>query len=162
MDENADPVRPEPIVEKGRHRFTKAMRLCKGAEFQWVFSQKTSVSDKKLVLYLRSNALSHHRIGLCISKKVTKTAPNRNLWKRMLREAFRLDHKSWPGSFDFVLLARTLLPPTLAELRQALLRLVKRGLNHPQLGNRPYRDETRKKVAAPPSSPAQNPSKDNP
>ncbi len=125
----------------GGFRFTRLMRLRKGAEFQAVFSQKASVSDKNLVLYLKSNDLGCHRIGLCISKKVTKSAPNRTLWKRMLREAFRLDHHSWPGGYDFVVLARSMRPPTLEVLRESLGRLARRGMTRPQQGHRSPKDK---------------------
>lgn len=125
-------------------RFTKEMRLLKGAEFQSVFSQKSSVSDKNMVLYLKSNNLGKHRVGLCISKKVTKNAPNRTLWKRMLREAFRLDHHSWPGNYDFVILSRTMRPPSLEVLRESFARLVRRGMTRPQQGYRPPKDNDKK------------------
>lgn len=135
-------------------RFPKRLRLRKGAEFQAVFSHKVSVSDKTLVLYLKANGLGHHRIGLCISKKVTKNAPNRTLWKRMLREAFRLDHHSWPGGYDFVVLSRTIRPPGLEALREILSRLVRRGMTRPQQGLRPPKGKDRKPVNGLPATPA--------
>lgn len=138
-------------------RFTKLMRLRKGAEFQAVFFQKSSVSDKILVLYLKANGLGYHRIGLCISKKVTKNAPNRTLWKRMLREAFRLDHHSWPGGYDFVILSRTMRPPTLEVLRDSFSRLVRRGITRPQQGYRPPKNKDKNLgKSRPPESPQPN------
>lgn len=143
-EETASDSGDRPQRSASGFRFTKGMRLRKGAEFQAVFSQKSSVSDKNLVLYLKSNGLGNHRIGLCISKKVTKNAPNRTLWKRMLREAFRLDHHSWPGSHDFVILARTMRPPTLEILRESFARLVRRAMTRPQQGYRPPKGKDKK------------------
>jgi len=144
----SEPVAPafmdRPPTRPLGFRFTKEMRLLKGAEFQSVFSQKSSVSDKNMVLYLKSNNLGKHRVGLCISKKVTKNAPNRTLWKRMLREAFRLDHHSWPGNYDFVILSRTMRPPSLEVLRESFARLVRRGMTRPQQGYRSPRDNDKK------------------
>lgn len=115
----------DPLRE-GNHRwkFTKAMRLRKGHQFQAVFQRRVSVSDKSMVVYGLWNDVGHGRIGLSISKRVTRTAPARNRWKRILREAYRLDHETYPPGLDLVILARSPLPGPLSQVRQSLARLL--------------------------------------
>lgn len=102
------------------------MRLRNGADFQAVFSRRVSVSDKNLVLYAIPNGLDFSRLGLSISKKVTRTAPARNRWKRILREVFRLSHASFPQSLDLVFLVRTPAPEGFEIVREKVGKLLGR------------------------------------
>jgi ribonuclease P protein component len=47
----------------------------------------------------------------------------RNRWKRLLREAFRLEQHNLPPGVDFVLIPRLAVDPSLGVLRQSLLKL---------------------------------------
>lgn len=117
---------PEKVPEKECLRFTKSMRLRNGPEFQAVFSRRISVSDKTLVLYAIPNGLICSRLGLSISKKVTRTAPARNRWKRVLREVFRLNQNLFPQPLDLVFLVRAPFPEGFDSVRESVRKLLDR------------------------------------
>ena len=53
----------------------------------------------------RQNELGHARLGLAVSKRVSKLAVERNRIKRLLRESFRRRRTQLPA-FDLVVMAR--------------------------------------------------------
>lgn len=103
------------------------MHLRTSAEFDHVFAQKCSAAEGSLIVYAAQNELGHPRLGLVVSKKVGN-AVARNRWKRVLREAFRLQQDELPQSLDLVVLPRgSAAPPNgvdgAAKLRATLMRL---------------------------------------
>jgi ribonuclease P protein component len=86
--------------------FTKAQRLLKPAEFKHVFDQRQSQHNALFGVYTARNTLNHARVGLVVSKKVSKRAVVRNKIKRLVRESFRLQQAAL-GSIDFVIVAKT-------------------------------------------------------
>jgi ribonuclease P protein component len=101
--------------------FPKRLRLLRPPEFDRVFSARTSASNTWLILYAAPNDLGHLRLGLTVSRKIGG-AIERNRWKRMLREAFRLSQHELPA-LDFVSVARSPAPPALTELKQSIVAL---------------------------------------
>ncbi len=87
-----------------RHSLPKAARLLKGAQFERVFASRRS----------RGNALFriHHapsdqaRLGMTVSRRVSKSAVGRNRIRRQIRESFRCHRDQLPGQ-DFVVVARS-------------------------------------------------------
>jgi len=104
-------------------------RLKRPADFQRVYDHRCSVSDDWLIIYGRANDLSHHRVGLSVSRKFGP-AVQRNRLKRLYREAFRTSQWQWPGGLDLVLIPRGSATPTLAQLQTSLSQLI------PQLAKR--------------------------
>lgn len=105
------------------------MHLRTSAEFDHVFAQKCSAAEGQIILYVARNELEHPRLGLVVSKKVGN-AVARNRWKRVLREAFRLQQHELPQSLDFVVLPRGKAEPPsgtdgAAKLQAALVHLAK-------------------------------------
>jgi ribonuclease P protein component len=94
------------------HRFQKRLRLLSPKEFERVFAARVSVSDSWLVLHGDASAAGHPRLGLTVPRRVGG-AVVRNRWKRLLREAFRLNQHELPA-IDFVCVPRSTAP----ELRQ--------------------------------------------
>ena len=85
--------------------FPKCAKLLKPAEFKQVFNAANRVSDRHLTVFYNANDLHQARLGLAISKKVSKLAVDRNRIKRLARETFRLNQQQLPF-LDFVVLAR--------------------------------------------------------
>jgi ribonuclease P protein component len=107
------------------HTFPQALRLKTPAQFKAVYDTKRSVSDGVLVVYAAANALPHPRVGLSVSRKVGN-AVVRNRWKRLLREAFRLNRHALPSGLDFILIPRSgQAEPTLEAVTASLVKLAK-------------------------------------
>lgn len=106
-------------------RFPKSARLLKSAEFDRVMKRRQSAGDGLIVAYAAPNDLEHSRLGLIVSRKVGN-AVVRNRWKRLLREAFRLEQSDLPQGLDIVILPRRGAEPDLTRLRKSLLRLAEK------------------------------------
>lgn len=86
--------------------FPKCAKLLKPAEYKHVFNAANRISDRHLTIFYCANDLNQPRLGLAISKKVSKLAVDRNRIKRLARETFRLK-QSTLQSTDFVVIARS-------------------------------------------------------
>jgi len=106
------------------NEFSKRVRLLRASEFERVFAERTSVFDSSMALHGSANDLGHPRLGLVVSRRVGG-AVQRNRWKRLLREAFRLTQGELPP-LDLVCIPRAAWPPTLKELQASLCRLAVR------------------------------------
>jgi ribonuclease P protein component len=105
------------------YRFSKAMRLLSPRDFERVFAARLSASDSSIVLYGAVSDLEHPRIGLTVSRKAG-SAVQRNRWKRLLREAFRLKQHELP-TFDFVCIPRPATPPPFDKLLVSVVELAR-------------------------------------
>jgi ribonuclease P protein component len=106
-------------------RFPKSRRLLKTAEFDRVFHGRRSQGDGVLLVYACENGLAYSRLGLVVSRKVG-SAVERARWKRCLREAFRLAQQELPAGYDLVVLPRAGAKPTMATVRDSLIKLAGR------------------------------------
>jgi ribonuclease P protein component len=85
--------------------FPRAARLRSPREFERVLSGGRRLQENSLTAALRSNDLSHARLGFAISARSVPAATDRNRIKRQTRESFRL-HRAQLPPLDIVLLAR--------------------------------------------------------
>ncbi len=111
----------------GAFAFRPYEHLRRPADFQLVYERRRSVSDAWLLVYARENELPYSRLGLSVSKKFGG-AVQRNLLRRLFREAYRLSKAEIPAGLDLVLIPRRPEPPPLAVLKQVLPKLVRQVL----------------------------------
>lgn len=105
-----------------RATFGPAKRVRRGVDFQRVYEARVTAADHVLLVFGLPNGGPQTRLGLSVSRKVGN-AVARNRWKRLLREAFRLNYSALPKQCDFVIVPRRTEPPTLAEAGASLVRL---------------------------------------
>lgn len=96
------------MAEPGGHqRESRARpgRLTRSAEFDRVYRRGRSNGDRYLVLYSFAGGGGAPRLGLSVPRKVG-AATERNLVKRLLREAFAAQREALAEGCDLVIVAR--------------------------------------------------------
>jgi ribonuclease P protein component len=116
--------------------FPQSRRMKTPAEFDRCYKRKRSASDAVLIVYACENDLAHPRLGCSVSKKVGN-AVVRNRYKRLFREAFRLTQHDLPAGVDLVLIPRPGPEPTLAALKESLVKLATQAAKKLGDGKRP-------------------------
>jgi ribonuclease P protein component len=100
------------------------VRLSRREDFARVFADNLRASDEHLTVLARVNELEHPRLGIAVSRKVVGSAVERNRFKRVVREQFRLMQHDMPA-LDVVVLARPgIVGTTPAALGESLRRLM--------------------------------------
>ncbi|MEX2093932.1 MAG: ribonuclease P protein component [Pirellulales bacterium] len=105
-------------------RFSKRLRLLRPPEFERVMQARTSATDGLVRMYGAANDLGHPRLGLTVSRRVGHAA-TRNVWKRSLREAFRLAQHDLPAC-DLVCIPHRDAAPDVARLVESFKKLAHR------------------------------------
>ena len=98
--------------ELGRHR-----KLLNAAQFRTVFNRRVSVHGKHFSFHAVATNLEDSRVGITVSKKVSKRAVQRNRIKRQIRESFRHNRHNL-SAMDIVVVSK----PGGAEQENTLLR----------------------------------------
>lgn len=119
-----------------RYGFTRAMRIAKRRDFQALYEEGVRLRGPSLQLVARLNGLGTTRLGISVAKKRMPRAVDRNRFKRLVREAFRLQREKLPAGVDLLVIplgleGRHSLPSIAEELAslggKAGLRLRSRG-----------------------------------
>lgn len=116
-------------------RFPKAVRLRSSAQFARVYNANIYAADDCLVMQGTKNDLTPGdpltendcltRIGLSVSRKVGN-AVVRNKWKRLIREAFRVQKFDFPQGIDLVVRPRKGAEPDFQAIKKSLMGLAER------------------------------------
>ncbi len=80
-------------------------KIFKANEYARVFKSGTLTKGKHWQVIAKPLETSKARLGLAISKKVHRLAVDRNRFKRIARETFRLQ-RQYLDNWDFVVMAR--------------------------------------------------------
>lgn len=109
------------MSEQPSERFGKNDRIRSRVEFERIFKTGRVQADPVLVIHALPNQLNYSRLGISISKKVG-SAPVRNRWKRLIREAFRRQRTEIPSGMDFVVRPRAGAVADGVEIKRSLVR----------------------------------------
>ncbi|ODS31971.1 MAG: ribonuclease [Candidatus Scalindua rubra] len=93
-------------IEKMDQRFTKKERLRKRKEFQKVFDEGKVFSNDQTTVYALLNNDSVSRLGFVVGRKFGN-APKRNRFKRIFREAYRLNKNLLNNGVDIIIIPRS-------------------------------------------------------
>lgn len=80
----------------------KLHRMRQSEEFSTVLSRRQTLRSGHIMMYYAANGRSGARLGLIVSRKADRRAVGRNLFKRIVREAFRAVRGELPP-FDVVM-----------------------------------------------------------
>lgn len=92
MPDPSDPTQAS-LHFRARHRLTHAR------EFDSVYAAKVRKMRGAITLFARPNTLGWARLGLAVSSRIGG-AVVRNRWKRLIREAFRLQQHTLPRTAE--------------------------------------------------------------
>ena len=105
-------------------RLTREAKILKPNEYSHIFKGGKRAKGKYWQIIAKPVLDDRPRLGLAISKKVTRLAVNRNRFKRVARETFRLAQGRL-DNWGFVVMARNNKPANNPELSAELLSLFK-------------------------------------
>ncbi len=86
--------------------FDKSKRLLNSRQYQHVLRQGRTYRNPLFIMVSKPNTRQTGRLGITVSKKVSKRAVDRNRLKRLIRESFRKLQLSLPNN-DFIIIARS-------------------------------------------------------
>jgi ribonuclease P protein component len=107
------------------NRFRPHEHLRRPEDFRRVYDVRRSSSNDWLIIYAAPNERSYSRLGMSVSRKYGG-AVQRNRLRRLYREAYRLSRAKLPMGFDLVLIPRGTSEPTLADLLEAVPKLIEK------------------------------------
>ncbi len=84
-------------------------KLLNNAQFSAVFGHRKSTHGRYFSVHTLNNELGHARLGLAVSKRVSKKAVQRNRIKRQIKASFRLHSVDFGvelPAIDFVVVAK--------------------------------------------------------
>lgn len=97
-------------------------RLRKTDEFSSVLRFRAVLRGRCVDVHLRPNARGHARLGLIVPRKVVALATRRNHYRRLMREAFRLQQHEL-GGLDLIARVKAACPD--AQFREEFARLLR-------------------------------------
>lgn len=92
--------RPVSVSGNRPEDYARFRRILKTDEFSSVFRLRPVFRTAHFVLYARTNALGHARLGVVVAKRLAPRAVTRNMIKRLAREMFR---KADSNNSDYII-----------------------------------------------------------
>lgn len=114
-----------PELNDDSQRLPASLRLKSSVDFAQVMRRGKHAADQTLVIHAIYAPRDGIQIGITIPKK-TGNAPARNRWKRLIREAFRLQRTQLPDDIWFVVRPRKGANPDLDSISSSMRRLLRR------------------------------------
>lgn len=119
------------------YRFPKARRVAAGEDFSRIIRRGSVATDDVLIVNAlpseprggrdaSSPSKATGRLGVTIPKK-TGNAVVRNRWKRLIREAYRVQQHELPAGFDYIVRPRRGAVANYCRVHQSLRRLARRA-----------------------------------
>ena len=101
--------------------FPKKVRLITAPQFKQIFNrEKEKVSTSAFNIFYCENSLAYPRVGVIIPKKNINKATERNRFKRIVRECFRLNQTELKSLDILVLIKKQAEGLTKQELNKSL------------------------------------------
>ena len=111
-----------------RYSFGKTQRVTRSGDFTKIIRLGTCVADDTLVLFALPTASADQsiRIGITIPKK-TGNAVQRNRWKRLIRESFRVQQADLPTGYEFIVRPKRGASPSWRAIEKSIPHLARKA-----------------------------------
>lgn len=93
-------------MKKRRIPLVKINSLKKQNDFNRVFKKGEVFGNKTFVIYYLKNSEEINRLGIIVSKKVSKKSVIRNKIRRRIKEAYRFNEDSFLTGYDLIIIAK--------------------------------------------------------
>ena len=113
--------------------FTEKMRIKHATDFERIYADGRSAQDAMTRTVVARNELGYARLGLSVGRRYGN-AVQRNRFKRLVREAFRLNQARMPKGFDIIVIPKGTMKtssksdtpkgPTLDAITASLIKVV--------------------------------------
>ena len=84
---------------------SRRQKIIESARFKAVFERRISVHGQFFSVHVAGNSAGLPRLGIAVSRRVSKKAVERNRIKRQVRESFRLNREKLLG-MDYVVVGK--------------------------------------------------------
>jgi ribonuclease P protein component len=82
-------------------RFRRNRRVCTRRDIRRVFGSRCIAADDRFVVHVGANDGRPMRLAVVVGRQFGP-AVRRNRFRRVVREAFRINQQAWPDGYDIV------------------------------------------------------------